>query len=106
MPKLTRRHTVCGPQSQPTQEYILGQRLKEPAKPKHGGGFYSYPTLEMETAFPTDCVTCIPFHVDLATPQLALLECEIGGRIINYGHKMASTYLCPVRFLEVRAVEQ
>jgi hypothetical protein len=40
------------------------------------------------------------------TPQLALLEVEIGGKIINYGHKLASTYLLPVRVLEVREVER
>lgn len=90
----------------PTVEYVLGARMKQPAKPKHGGGFYSYPTLEMGTEFLADCAECIPFHTDIATSQLALLECEIGGRMINYGHKMASTYLCPVRVLEVRTVER
>lgn len=89
----------------PTQEYILGQRVKEPAKPKHGGGFYSYPTLDMGTEFLTDCVAALPFHREVETSHLALLECEIGGRIIDYGHKLCATYLCPVRVLEVRAVE-
>ena len=41
---------------------------------------------------------------DVATAQVALLECEIGGRIIHYGHKMASTYLCPMRVLDIRSV--
>lgn len=90
----------------PTQEYVLGQRLKEPAKPKHGGGFYSYPTLEMGTEYLADCVVSIPFHREVATTHLALLEVEIGGKIIDYGHKLASTYLCPLRVLEVRAVER
>ena len=89
----------------PDQEYVLGQRLKEPAKPGHGGGFYSYPTLEMGTEYLADCVTSIPFHREVATPQLALLEVEIGGKIINYGHKLASTYLCTLRVLEVRSVQ-
>ena len=87
----------------PTVEYVLGERVKQPAKPKHGGGFYSYPTLGMGTEFLTDCVDGIPFHREVATPLLALLECEIGGRIIDYGHKMASTYLRPMRVLEVRS---
>jgi hypothetical protein len=90
----------------PEQEYVLGQRLKEPAKPKHRGGFYSYPTPEMGTEYLADCTLSIPFHRDVATPQLALLECQIGGKIINYGHKFASTYLLPVRVLEVRDVER
>ncbi len=89
----------------PTQEYILGEQVKQPAKPHHCGGFFSYPTLEMGTEYLTGCVQGIPFHSDLPTPQLALLECKIGGRIINYGHKLASTYLRPLRVLEVRDVE-
>lgn len=90
----------------PTQEYVLGQRLKEPAKPRHGGGFFSYPTLEQGKEYLADCAASIPFHRDVVTPQLALLACEIGGKIINYGHKLASTYLLPLRVLEVSAVER
>ena len=90
----------------PEQEYVLGQRVKEPVKPKHGGGFYSYPTMEMGTEYLAGCVVSIPFYRDVVTPQLALLECEIGGKILSYGHKLASTYLLPVRVLEVREVER
>ena len=90
----------------PDQEYVLGQRLKQPAKPGRRGGFFSYPTVEAGTEYLADCVLSIPFHRDVATPQLALLEVEIGGKIITYGHKLASTYLLPVRVLEVRAVER
>lgn len=89
---------------QPDVEYVIGQRMKQPAKPKHGGGFYSYPSQEMGAEFLTNCVERLPFHREVVTPMLALLECEIGGRIIDYGHKFASTYLCPVRVLETRAV--
>jgi len=85
----------------PTVEYVLGKRMKQLAKPKHGGGWFSYPTLEKGTEFLASCVGAMPFHVEVVTPMLALLECEIGGRIIDYGHKFASTYLCPVRVLEV-----
>lgn len=86
----------------PEQEYILGQRVKQPAKPGHGGGFFSYPTVENGQDYLAGCARTMPFHSEVETPALALLECEIGGRIIHYGHKMASTYLCPVRVLEVR----
>lgn len=90
----------------PTQEYILGKLVKEPAKPKHGGGFYSYPTRDQGMEFLAGCAERLPFHVDVATPLLALLECEIGGQIIDYGHTFASPYLCPRRVLEVRAVNR
>jgi hypothetical protein len=88
----------------PTQEYILGERVKQAAKPKHQGGFFSLPSIEKGTDYLTSCAHCVPFHSEIETLEVALLECEIGGRIINYGHKMASTYLKPVRALEVRRV--
>lgn len=86
----------------PSVEYVLGERLKQPAKPKHRGGFFSYPTLEKGTAFLTSCVEHIPFRSDVVTSQLAMLEVEIGGRLIDYGHKLCSTYLKPIRVLEIR----
>lgn len=87
---------------QPDVEYVIGQRVKQQAKPGHAGGFFSYPTIENGQEYLAGCARSIPFHGEVETPALALLECEIGGRIISYGHKMASTYLCPVRVLEVR----
>lgn len=87
---------------QPDVEYVIGQRVKQQAKPGHAGGFFSYPTVENGQNYLESCTRMIPFHSEISTPALALLECEIGGRIIRYGHKMASTYLCPVRVLEVR----
>ncbi len=86
----------------PEIEYVLGRRVKEAAKPNHGGGFFTHPTQEMGDAYLESCVEILGFSDDPPTPHLALLEVEIGGRIIQYGHKMASTYLCPVRVLEVR----
>lgn len=88
----------------PTQEYILGERLKQAARPGHRGGYFSHLSLEQGQAYLASCARAMPFHREVATPHLALLECEIGGKIINYGHKMASTYLCPIRVIEVRIV--
>jgi hypothetical protein len=87
---------------EPGVEYSLNIRMKQPAKPGHRGGYFSYPSLEAGMDYLDGCVRCIPFHGEVATPQLALLEVEIGGRIIDYGHKLCSTYLCPVKVLEVR----
>lgn len=89
----------------PTQEYIIGERLKQPARPNHGGGFFSYPSRDIGITYLTNCVKSIPFHSEVHTPALALLECEIGGRIIHYVGKMASTYLRPVKVLEVRSID-
>lgn len=88
----------------PSVEYVIGQRMRQAAKPGHAGGYFSYPTQETGEEYLAGCARSMPFHEDVATPALALVECEIGGRIINYGHKMASTYLCPVRVLEVRSL--
>lgn len=35
-----------------------------------------------------------------------MLECEIGSPIVDYGHKLASTYLRPLQVLKVCAVER
>lgn len=40
----------------PDVEYILGERLKEPAKKNHRGGFFSYPTLEKGMEYLANCV--------------------------------------------------
>jgi hypothetical protein len=89
----------------PTQEYVIGERLKEPAKPNHGGGFFSFPKQATAEFYLASCVAAIPFHWEIVTPALALLECEVGGRIISYGHKMASAYLRPIKVLEVRRLD-
>ncbi len=89
----------------PAQEYVLGEKVKEPVKKHHGGGFFSYPTIEMGQKYFADCLTSIPFHAEVDTSQLALLEVEIGGKCINYGHKMCSTYLRPMKVLEIRDIQ-
>jgi hypothetical protein len=48
------------------------------------------------------CLVSMPFHEEVVTPQLALLEVEAWGKSIDYGHKWCSTYLLPLRVLEVR----
>lgn len=88
----------------PDIEYVIGQRMKQVAKPGHESGYFSYPTKEQSETYLASCARSLPFHGEVETPALAMLECEIGGRIISYGHKLCSTYLCPVRVLEVRTI--
>jgi hypothetical protein len=90
----------------PSVEYVLGERMQQPAKPNHGGGFYSLPTMKMGTDFLENCTQYLPFSREVVTTQIALIECEIGGRIISYGHKMSSTYLCPIRVIEIKEIEE
>lgn len=89
----------------PTQEYIIGERLKQQAERNHGGGFFSYPERHAGIAYLTNCVRSIPFHSEVHTPELALLECEIWGKTIDYGHKLCSTYIRPVKVLELRSID-
>lgn len=88
-------------------EYVIGKTYRQAAKPRHQGGYYSFPTPEHAKAldhrvimedgrgeYPTD------------SPTLALLEVSIGGRIIEYsGSKIASTSLKPIRILEAWIVD-
>lgn len=79
-------------------EYALGRRNVEAARPGHHGGFYSYPDPHV--------VMHLWQEHDLVNParhfdRLALLECEISGTIIDYGEKLASTYLRPLQIMQV-----
>jgi len=85
----------------PDVEYVLGQRMKQPARPGHAGGYFTFPTSEMGVKNLEIWTHCLPFHDEIETPELALLECEIGGKVISYGHKLCSTYLCPIRVIKV-----
>src|SRR6266699_6332119 len=74
----------------PDEEYILGQEKKQAAKPGHKGGYFSFPDIGLAQQLVTHRYDA----------QLAILECEIRGRIIRYGErKWASTYLLPMREL-------
>lgn len=89
---------------QPDVEYVIGKRMEQPAKKGHQGGFFSWPTLEKGMSYLEGCLRSMPFHEEIETPKLALLEVTISGKIIDYGHKLCATYLCPNRVLEVRDV--
>lgn len=78
-------------------EYIMGKRLAEKAVNEHGGGYYSYPSqsgvldrFAAKTLFPSRCFD--------RPMDLAVVECEISGTIIEYPHgKYASTYIRPMK---------
>lgn len=80
-------------------EWIIGECRTEPARPKHRGGFFSYPDqarllelFEKQRLFPLRCYR--------EPITLALLECEISGKIIGYDNgKVASTHLRPLTVL-------
>ena len=80
-------------------EYVFGKRLAEKALDEHSGGYYSYPTDDGiegrflgHILFPEECYE--------RPMTLALIECEISGTMITYGHKIASTYLRPIEELK------
>jgi hypothetical protein len=81
-------------------EYVLGKRLSEKAVSEHGGGYYSYPSIEgVEARFADQSL--FPRRCYEESMQLALLECEISGTILSYeNRKYASTYIRPLRELK------
>lgn len=79
--------------------YEIGKRLTERAVDDHGGGYYSYPTADgVKTLLLRRALWPEGFHS--VAMRLALIECEIGGTILVYGPKLASTYLTPLRIVE------
>ena len=80
--------------------YEVGKRLMQKAEAGHRGGWYSHPTQRQVMALwragdlvPDDCV--------VPGAAYALIECEIGGTIVEYSNgKLASTYLTPLRVVE------
>jgi hypothetical protein len=87
----------------PDVEYVIGQRMKQAAKPGHASGYFSWPTQEAGQEYLAGCSHLLS-RGNVVTPALALIECEIGGRTIDYGNKLCSTYLMPVRVMEVRSL--
>lgn len=80
-------------------EYVPGKRLVEKALDEHNGGYYSYLDPDgVEQRFLDGIL--FPLECYERSMELALIECEISGRMIFYGHKIASTYLRPLRELK------
>lgn len=83
----------------PDEEYVLGELKQQAAKSGHRAGYYSYPDHERVLRLFHD-KRLFPYCSYRETMTLALLECEIGGKIIEYQHgKWASTFLRPLRVL-------
>lgn len=65
----------------------------------HDGGFYSHPTAAQVMAL-WEAGSLVPDHCKSSAKRLALLECEISGRIVRYANgKLASTYLKPTAII-------
>jgi hypothetical protein len=81
-------------------EYVMGKRMVERAVAEHGGGYYSYPSIEgVEQRFNNGSIFPQRCYRDPMT--LVLIECEISGTILEYENgKLASTYLKPVKIVK------
>ena len=80
-------------------EYVIGKRLTQKARDGHAGGYYAYRSeeevrtaLNLKTLVPADCLCGVEI--------VALLKCELSGTIIEYGAKLAATYLRPLEVLD------
>lgn len=90
---------------QPDLEYTLGQQYKQAARPAHKGGYYSHGTLAEGMEHLRLCAEVpVSFSTRASTPNVALLECKAGGRLIEYQGKWASTFLMPVKEVAVMVV--
>lgn len=94
-------------------EYTLGRRMAQAVgkeagtisewtgNVRHEGGFYSYPDADRVVAL-WESGNLVPDSCYGTSKTLALLECQIGGRIAAFpNRKLVSTYLTPVRVLRV-----
>lgn len=97
-----------------TTEYVLGKRMAEAVGQRagvgeygdvrHAGGFYSHPTPEQVRAL-WERGALVPNDRIEGITQVALLECEIAGRIVQFPNgKLASTYLTPIAVVDAFAV--
>jgi hypothetical protein len=83
----------------PDEEYEIGKLKVQQAKKHHGGGYYSYPDAKVLLQLFHDKML-FSYRVYKEPLQLALLEVEITGRIIQYSNgKWASTFLRPLSVL-------
>lgn len=74
--------------------YDLGKTLSELAEPEHGGGYYSFPTVEQAVEFGKD-------ELVASDAVVAIIECEVWGKCVHYDSgKQATTYLKPLRIIE------
>ncbi|MCB0073273.1 MAG: hypothetical protein KDE20_17510 [Caldilineaceae bacterium] len=90
-------------------EYVIGKRLGEAVNAKidvwdgmavtHDGGYYSHPSVEQALDLYNSGNLVPTSRLDMGD-KLALIECEISGKIARYPNgKLASTYLKPVAVL-------
>lgn len=90
-------------------EYVIGKRLGEAVNAKidvwdgmavtHDGGYYSHPSVEQALDL-YNSGNLVPTSRLGLGDKLALIECEISGKIARYPNgKLASTYLKPVAVL-------
>ncbi len=83
----------------PDEEYVIGTLKRQRAKKHHGGGYYSYPKMERLLEMFRE-QKLFPYRNYREPMTLALLECEIGGRVIEYSSgKWSSTFLRPLSII-------
>lgn len=94
------------------EEYVIGKRKAEAVGSRagnadwysdsvvHDGGYYSHPTAAQVKAL-WESGSLVPADKAEGVTQVALLECEIWGRVVKFPNgKLASTYLTPTRIVE------
>lgn len=72
------------------EKYFIGSRKSDSAMKNHRGGYYFYATPEEALSAEVPDTSAL-----IAAPRV-IVRCEVAGREIRYGKKIARTHLCPI----------
>lgn len=75
------------------EKYTLGKRKSEAVADDHGGGYYFYASPEEA------CNAEVPNSSALKTEKRVILKCEMSGRGLAYGSKLAASYIRPLEII-------
>ena len=75
------------------EDYTLGKRKADAVADDHGGGYYFYASPEEA------CNAEVPNSSALKNENRVILKCEMSGRGLAYGPKMAASYIRPLEII-------
>lgn len=75
------------------EKYTLGTRKADAVADDHGGGYYFYASPEEA------CRAEVPNASALINEKRVILKCEMSGRGLAYGSKLAASYIRPIEII-------
>lgn len=75
------------------EDYEIGKRKTEAVRENHSGGYYFYETLD-------EALTAeVPKSSELINLPRVILRCEMSGKTVRYGKKIAATHIKPIEIV-------